>query len=197
MRDPDGLARPEAALAGAGAALYAGLDTGGLVMLCRAILFAAVSALPASANEVEKILTAGGGNSCWERTYDAARLASHPKQQVVNIRLSAESQDDGSVVAQLGINLRQRTGEGGKHDYTAFGYCKAKGARTTCSPEWDAGSFTIEMAKGGVLVKNRGIIANPSNYDSEDISDKAVNLGKSDDKAWLLQRSNDESCGIY
>jgi hypothetical protein len=40
------------------------------------------------------------------------------------------------------------------------------------------------------------MIVNPSNYDSEDIAPGAVNLGKSDDKAWLLRRIKDEGCDL-
>ena len=151
---------------------------------------------PALANPLEKEL-AGLSNTCWERTYDAAHLKAHPKQRTVKIRLSTEVQDDGSIVGQLGINLRKRNGAGGRFDYTAFGYCKAQGAALACPSQWDAGTFLIEKAKGGLLVHNRGMIVNPSNYDSEDVAPGSVDLSVSDDKSWLLRRVENEGCDIY
>ena len=149
---------------------------------------------PALANPLEKELAALS-NSCWERTYEAAHLKAHAKQKVVKIRLSTEVQDEGTIYASLGINLRKPAGR--RFDYTAFGHCEAKGGALSCPSEWDAGSFSLEKAKGGLLVRNHKMIVNPSNYDSEDIADNAVDLGKSDDAVWLLSRINDEGCDLY
>ncbi len=157
-----------------------------------------VSALSASAfaNPFEAELAAEG-NTCWERVYDAPHLKTHPKQQVARIKLSTEVQDDGSIVASLGINLRKRNG-GGKFDYSGFGYCKVKGAGIRCPSEWDAGSFSLEYGPENTLkIVNNGLIANPSNYDSEDVAPNAVDLGKSDDRVWLLSRTADEGCDLY
>jgi hypothetical protein len=106
-------------------------------------------------------------------------------------------QDDGSIVAQLGFNMRKRTGQGGRFDYAATSYCRAKGEAISCPSEWDAGVFTLQKSGDGLLVKNSGMIVNPSNYDSEDIADNAVDLSKSDDASWLLRRSDDEGCAVY
>jgi hypothetical protein len=163
--------------------------------LCFA-LFIPLLAAPALANPLEEEL-AGLSNSCWERTYDAAHLKAHPLQRTVRIRLSAEVQDDGNIAATLGINLRKRTGQGGRFDYAAFGSCKARQGFLDCPSEWEAGSFLIEKAKSGLKVYNKGMIVNPSNYDSEDIAPGAVNLYESDDKQWLLRRVTGEGCDIY
>jgi hypothetical protein len=152
-------------------------------------------ASPLAANQLEAELAAGI-NTCWERTYDAAHLKAHSRQQAVKVRLSAEVQDDGNIFASLGINLRQRLG-GQKFDYSAFGRCQARGAVLYCPSEWDAGAFRLQRAKGGLLVTNMMMIVNPSNYDSEDIAPGAVNLAKSDDKTWLLRRIKDEGCDLY
>jgi hypothetical protein len=158
--------------------------------------FIVVSLAPALANPLERELAALS-NSCWERTYDAAHLKAHPGQRTVKIRLSTQVQDDGSIVGQLGINMRKRTVAGGRFDYAAFGYCKARQDAIACPSEWDAGTFLIEKAKGGLLVHNKGMIVNPSNYDSEDIAPGAVDLYESDDKSWLLKRIEDEGCDIF
>jgi hypothetical protein len=169
-----------------------------VMLLLRAILFAFCIlglASPLSANPLEEELAALS-NSCWERTYDAAHLKAHPRQRVTKIRLSTEVQDDGNIVASLGINLRQRLG-GQKFDYSAFGRCEARQDFLACPSEWEAGTFVIEKAKGGILVYNKGMIVNPSNYDAEDIAPGSVDLSKSDDKAWLLSRIEDEGCDLY
>ncbi len=161
-------------------------------VLSLAFLLAAI--LPLAANPLESELAAMS-NSCWERTYDAAHLKAHPKQLVTKIRLSTEVQDDGNIYASLGINLRQDQGR--KFDYSAFAPCQAKGAALSCPSEWDAGAFSLEKAKGGLLVRNKDLIVNPSNYDAEDVAPNAVSLGKSDDAAWLLMPSADEGCDLF
>ena len=158
--------------------------------------FITLGLAPALANPLEKEL-AGLSNTCWERTYDEAHLKAHPSQRTVKIRLSTEVQEDGTIRAELGVNLRRRTGAGGRFDYAAFGYCEARKDFLACPSQWEAGSFLIEKAKGGLKVYNKGMIVNPSNYDSEDIAPGSVDLYESDDKQWLLKRSSDEGCDIY
>ena len=158
--------------------------------------FLTLGLAPALANPLENELAALS-NSCWERTYDAAHLKAHPKQMVAKIRLSTEVQDDGNIVASLGINLRQRDGAG-RFDYKAYGYCQPKGGALACPSEWDAGTFSLEKGRNGALkIKNSRMIVNPSEYDSEDIADNAVDLGKSDDAVWLLTRIKDEGCDLF
>jgi hypothetical protein len=165
-------------------------------MQLRLSLFMALAASPTLANPLEKEL-ASASNTCWERTYNAAHLAAHPKQLTAKIRLLTEVQEDGSILASIGVNPREPGGSG-RFDYVAYGHCKPKGGALTCASEWDAGSFTLEkISKGGMKVKNSHMIVNPFNYDSEDISDKALDLGKSDDAVWLLARIGDEGCDLY
>jgi hypothetical protein len=65
----------------------------------------------ALANPLETKLAAEA-NTCLELVNDGAHLKAHPKQQVAKIKLSTEVQDNGSIVASLGINLRKRNGSG-------------------------------------------------------------------------------------
>jgi hypothetical protein len=161
------------------------------IALCFVLL-----ATPALANPLETELAAAS-NTCWERTYNVGHLAAHPRQLTQKIRLLTEVQDDGSIMASIGINPREPGGSG-KFDYVTFGFCKPKGGALTCAPEWDAGSFTLErVSKGEMKVRNSHMIVNPFNYDSEDISDKALDLGRSDDAVWLLARVGDEGCELY
>jgi hypothetical protein len=165
-------------------------------MRLRLALIIALAASPALANPLEKEL-AGASITCWERTYNAAHLAAHPKQLTGKIRLLTEVQEDGTIFASIGINPPEPSGAG-LFDYVAFGYCKPKGGALRCAPEWDAGSFTLEKASAGEMkVRNSHMIVNPFNYDSEDISEKALDLGNSDDALWLLARIGGEGCDLY
>jgi hypothetical protein len=165
-------------------------------MRLRFAIFILLLSFPALANPLEKELAAAA-NTCWERTYNAAHLSTHPQQLTQKIRLSTEVQDDGSIVASIGIRPREPGGSG-LFDYVAFGYCTPKGSALRCAPDWDAGSFTLEKgAKGEMKIRNGHMIVNPFNYDSEDISDKALDLGRSDDAVWLLARIGDEGCDLY
>lgn len=160
-----------------------------------AISAIALACSPAMANPLEKSLAADG-STCWERVYDAAHLKSHPRQQVVKIRLSTDVQDDGTIVAALGMNLRKRIGDP-RLDYATTGFCKARGAGIVCTPEWESGTFTIERGKGEtVLVRNGGLIMNPAAHAAEEIAPGAIDLGKTDDASWRLNRI-DSGCEVY
>jgi hypothetical protein len=137
-----------------------------------------------------------GSKACWQRVYTNAELKKHRRQKVAMVQLAVETQGDGTVSAWLGINLRKRTGTS-KYDYAIGGYCKQNGQTLKCVPEWDAGTFILEKgARDGLRVKNRKLIVNPSNYDSEDISDKAINFRKSDDAIWLLFPADPAVCAV-
>ena len=159
-----------------------------------ACLAFALWAPSASANLLQDAL-ATSGNSCWARTYDEAHLKAHPSQNVSKIRLSSEVQDDGTVAITLGFKIRGKEGGGGRYGYNAFAYCRPNGPELKCIPEWEAGHFSIKSGpKNALTVVNHGLIINPSNYDSEDIADNAVNLAGSDDKTWILRPVYPENC---
>lgn len=128
---------------------------------------------------------------CWERLYDAAHLAAKPRQKVTQIRLMhmppAAPYEDGKVYLQLHFNLRDRK-TSGTYDYAYGGFCKARGQALRCQSEWEGGVFHVARGPGGTLdIRNSGLIINPSNYDSEDISDDAVRVpAKPDDGVWRL-----------
>lgn len=137
-----------------------------------------------------------GKVACWHRAYTAAELKKHRRQQVSMVFLTVETQEDGSVAANLGLNLRKRQSDW-KYDYAIGGLCKPKGQTLVCTPEWDAGSFILEKgARGGLRVKNRKLVVNPFDYDSEDISSKAINFRKSDDAIWLLFSADPAVCKV-
>ena len=134
--------------------------------------------------------------ACWQRIYTPAELKKHKRQKVTMALLTVETQKDGSVSATLGLNLRQRKSDW-KYDYSIGGFCKPKGQTMVCTPEWDAGTFVLERgARGGLRVKNRKLVVNPFDYDSEDISPKAVDFRKSDDAIWLLFPADASACKV-
>lgn len=148
----------------------------------------------AMANALEKKL---GPKGCWQRIYEASHLAKHLKQQVTEIRLSTEVQEDGTFIANLGVNLRKRI-ETGTFDYALFGICKAKGPDILCETEWDAGTFTLQAApEANLRVRNGKLIFNPANYAAEEVAPNAVDLSKSDDAVWLLSLLKDGKCEVY
>jgi len=159
----------------------------------------ALTILPAAAhaNALEERLAPGKATSCWERRYDEVHLKKHPKQKVVAMRLSANREDDGRLVANLGINLRKRI-ENGIFDYATFATCTAKGKAVACEPEWDSGSFTIEERPDGkLLLRQSKLMMNPANYAAEEVAPDAIDLSKSDDAAFLLSPITDAKCEVF
>jgi hypothetical protein len=155
-----------------------------------ALTFAAQLAFAASKPKAES------KTACWQRVYTEAELKKHRRQKVSMALLNIVTQKDGSVRATLGLNLRKRVNTS-EFDYVSYGLCKPKNQTLVCSPEWDAGSFVLEKgARGGLRVKNRKLIVNPYNYDSEDIADNAINFRKSDDAIWLLFQVNGAVCSL-
>lgn len=133
------------------------------------------------------------GNACWERSYDAAHLAGHPRQKVAKIRLLHSPRNwqpggAGGLYVMLYVNLRARVNPGQGFDYQLSGVCRAAGQGLRCVPEWEAGSWWIERGPDGTLdIRNAGIIANPNPYDAEEIADDAVSIpAKPDDGLWRL-----------
>ncbi len=136
-------------------------------------------------------------NACWERSYDAAHLATHPRQKVTQVRLlhqpPLDNSTPGQIYLQLHFNLRERKTDS-NYDYAYGGFCRASGQTVRCESEWAGGVFHVVRGPNGTLdVRNGGLIANPSNYDSEDIADNAVKLpAKPDDGTWRLSPATGE-----
>lgn len=158
-------------------------------------LFAAF-AHTASANALQDRLLK---SPCWQRVYTDEHLASHPKQAVTRVRLSSEMQDDGTMWANIGFNLRQRLEGGGDSlDYAIAGVCEAKREAVLCRPEWDAGTFMLETGPDGTLrVHNGKLMVNPANYAAEELAPNAADLSKSDDAIWQLSPLEDPTCPVY
>lgn len=153
---------------------------------------------PAMAAPLEKQLPPGK-DACWERIYDGAHLAAHPGQKVIAIKLVklSESPEKGTEAITLYLNLRKRGAESDNgYDYSNTALCKASGAGYACENDYGLGKFSIEAsAKGGLVVRNPGIWANPNPYDAEEKSKEAVSIpARPDDGSWLLDRKTTENC---
>lgn len=135
-------------------------------------------------------------STCYERIYDDAHLAKHPKQDVTRITLTFQPdteniQTEEKYKLRLDIDIEVR---GKKDIYTLGGFCQTATKGVLCTPEWDAGTFSVVAEKdGALLVTNHNMTFNPSNYDAEDIAPNAIQL-KGDDKAWRLSPGG-KHCG--
>lgn len=168
------------------------------------IMTALVAAAPlgAGARPLEAELPRDG-KACWERAYDEAHLAAHPKQQVTAIRLVHLPEDwqeteNGRFYVSLRFKLRGKAGSG-DYAYSLGAFCGPSKGALVCKNEWDAGTWAIQRAGGGLMIRNAGtIIANPIPYDAEEVADGAVRIkAEPDDKAWLLtSRTAGPSCKI-
>lgn len=149
---------------------------------------------PAAARPLEAQLPKDRA-ACYERNYDAAHLAAHPQQKVTRIRLiHPPDQGAGPAFVTLEIQLLRHASV-----YKLFGFCGEKGAALSCQPEWEAGSWRIEVAPDGALdIVNGNITVNPANYDAEEIASGAVAITAApDDRRWRLYRqSPDKRCEV-
>ena len=118
--------------------------------------------------------------ACFQRQYDAAHLAQHPRQQVVEIALTpAEGQVvSTSLVVDIAVTLRA-----GDH-YIGSAYCEPEGNGLSCGMEGDAGAFSLSVRKGGALLLN----VDPLGMSFENEQDFLTISGTSgDDRAFLMQ----------
>jgi hypothetical protein len=161
-----------------------------------AVLTALLGAGAAVARPLEAELP-HNGSACWERIYDAAHLAAHPRQQVSRILLDYSPGTNDDVYVGLSVNLRKRVGYNEPYDYSIFGICRVSRDGLSCRPEWKAGSWRIERGSGGsLIVRNAGMIVfNPDGYAAEEVAPDAVRIrAEPDDKAWMLYRVPEKKC---
>lgn len=164
------------------------------------ITLAAAAASGTQAAPLEKELPPGK-DTCWDRWYDEEHLAKHPQQRVTAFRVvrQGSAATDG-IFVMLMFNLRKRTQveapEERSFDYTTTAFCKPSRSGLNCENEYGLGRFRVDPdRKGGLIVRNLGLTANPSNYDAEDISDNAVKIPpKPDDGAWAVSTINPVKC---
>jgi hypothetical protein len=69
-----------------------------------------VLAMPVSADPLSDLLAKGKGGACYERVYDKAHLAQHPKQATQAMRLSLRAFSDGNgAIIRIRISSKGAT----------------------------------------------------------------------------------------
>lgn len=142
----------------------------------------------------------GAMNSCYARTYSAAHLADHPKQQVTAIRLDHFPRHSGpfgadnkpliypeapEIVVNLGVTLR-----GSDDTHSATGFCWPEGDGMSCGLECDGGRFNLVDRSGSKLLITGGSDIYFHDCDAGD----TVLSRDPDDKSFLLTRLPDAQC---
>lgn len=118
--------------------------------------------------------------ACFQRQYDAAHLAKHPQQQVVEIALTpAEGQVvSNSLVVDIAVTLRT-----GDH-YIGSAYCEPQGAGLSCGMEGDAGAFDLGLRSGGALLLTVSALGMSFENDQGFLT---ISGTSGDDRAFLMQ----------
>jgi hypothetical protein len=150
-----------------------------------------------------------GTEACFGRTYDAAHLASHPKQRVTSFHLFRDFTPDPSKETPQSTpeQLRSEDGEGGIH-VTAFVRfrdkpglfwngleCQRSGGAVHCGIECDGGGFRLRGSDTSLLLENEGFVVVGgcgASEDERDLSD-FVSPG-ADDKVFRLDAKPVAEC---
>lgn len=149
-------------------------------------------AMPAAAGDYEAWFAGKpGGVACYASSYDAAHLAAHPRQKVVEIELdfdAREAESEGNrpsrFVAGLGVRIK------GKKDwYTNSLFCNERAlGGVDCSLEGDGGAFTLQPSGDGLEMRLDREIA----IEGDDFIEFG---GKgSDDNAFILKPAPQSVC---
>jgi hypothetical protein len=101
--------------------------------------------------------TKKGGSVCYARTYSAAFLKKHP-----DVKLTTISLERRNSISDVTPNSKKfvgiKFGASTKNDvYEALADCKPQGSVLKCQVEADGGSFTIQKAGKGAIIKTRRI----------------------------------------
>ncbi len=118
--------------------------------------------------------------SCFQRHYDAAHLAKHPQQLVIDIALTpAEGQEvSSSLVVDISVKLR-----GVSDSYIGSAYCEPDALGLSCGMEGDAGAFSLALREDGALL----LKVDPRGMSFEGAQDFLTLSGTDgDDRAFLM-----------
>ena len=172
-----------------------------------AALLAAFPALADDPSVINQVFGKDPGKdhvfACFTRTYDAAHLKAHPKQNVTNMTLLADSPYDGeadparSYTLTMGINFRTL-----KKQFQAYGGCDGTDAAQkslNCYIDCDGGSIKVRPKDANSIlvdIPTGARIYDPSKLDDDnggqDVPPKAEFA--SDDKTFLLARVPLDQC---
>ena len=154
--------------------------------------FALCALAPAVAGDYENWFAGKpGGVACYARSYDAAHMASHARQKVVEIELdfdakNAESEGNrpSRFVAGLGVRLKGKKGW-----YTNSLYCNERAlGGVDCSLEGDGGQLQLQPSGEGLELRPQGEIS----IEGDDF----ISFGgkASDDNVFILKPAPQKVC---
>lgn len=114
-------------------------------------------AMPAAAGDYEAWFAGKpGGVACYARGYDAAHLAAHPRQKVVEIELdfdAREAESEGNRPSRFVVGLGVRL-KGKKDWYTNSMLCNERAmGGVACSLEGDGGQLDLQPSGDGLEMR--------------------------------------------
>jgi hypothetical protein len=155
---------------------------------------ASASAQPSTPDVAKKLLGASSSaNACFQRRYDPAHLATHPKQNVTSMLLlistRPEAEQAESHSANIGVKFRKRGPQ-----FRVEGYCSKSAGGLDCAVACDGGAIDVVMTDGNsVLVKiPTGARVWEPGHDTED-GPGGKTFG-ADDKTFRLDRVSLSEC---
>ena len=134
---------------------------------------------------------AAGEGACYSRSYDAAHLATHPRQRVTSIaiayRPSAQMKEKSTPQRfEVGLGVRVK-GDG--ELYSRVAYCQPAGAGFSCSLESDGGQITLTPEGARGLRLTTGRIAIEGNRRFIEVGGAA-----SDDSTFIMPSAPGSAC---
>jgi hypothetical protein len=148
--------------------------------------------------------------ACFGRVYDAAHLASHPKQRVASFHLAREFKGDPNAEAEPSPEqeMKDVDGEYGRvlvNAYVRFRdrkgiyanglSCGKSDGKVSCSIDCDGGSFDLKASGQSLLLENHGFVVVGGCGASEDEQERTeiVSPG-ADDKVFRLDPKPFAAC---
>lgn len=164
-----------------------------LIALTALLVLAACSEASAPAPQAEAATPSLQANltqdgACYARTYDAAHLASHPRQTVTTFFIGAAgaewrpTETPGHSAVSFGFHIT------GHNDlYSGVAMCAPNGEALACDAEGDGGSFAIARNGDGVRVTVQRL-------EVEGPNDFSPDLAAADNRVMLLTRAEASAC---
>ncbi len=148
---------------------------------------------------------------CFGRVYDAAHLASHPKQRVTSFHVAREFTPDPNSEYDPGSPQELKDNDGLDGRITVAAYVRFRdrpgvfantlscvrddSGRARCGIDCDGGQFTLKSSAGSLLLENEGFVVVGGCEASEDDSDNRefVSPGQ-DDRLFRLDPKPVSAC---
>jgi hypothetical protein len=152
-----------------------------------------------------------GQEACFGRVYDAAHLASHPRQQVTSFHLAHEfAADPNSEFPPAAMDeIRKADGDNGHVSVTAYvrfrdrpgvysnglSCYRTEEGRTLCGVDCDGGSFSLKTSGASLLLENEGFVVVGGCGANEEESEERVSVSPgADDRVFRLDPKPVAAC---